>query len=195
LRCRRRWRRPKGRQKARTRDESIARGARHGAAAPLPRGGVQPRTLRTHGRPSMKRPGDLCHGIDPTERPTTSHARVDMTPSPAASAGMGLMGRGTSNALSTAMRPAQNRAIPDGPRPKLLLTRAIGTLRAGGPFASPFLYRCDRLQRVRTANDSVPAGQSLCGAPRRNRTGDPILTMDRGRTAVLTGVSAACATP
>jgi hypothetical protein len=48
----------------------------------------------------MKRPGDLCHGIDPTERPTTSHARVDMTPSPAASAGMGLMGRGTSNVLS-----------------------------------------------------------------------------------------------
>jgi hypothetical protein len=24
----------------------------------------------------------------------------------------------------------------------------------------------------------VSAGQSLCGAPRRNRTGDPILTMD-----------------
>ena len=25
---------------------------------------------------------------------------------------------------------------------------------------------------------SVSTGQSLCGAPRRNRTGDPILTMD-----------------
>ncbi len=33
------------------------------------------------------------------------------------------------------------------------------------------------------------------GAPRRNRTGDPILTMDRGRTAVLAGVSAARTTP
>jgi hypothetical protein len=34
-----------------------------------------------------------------------------------------------------------------------------------------------------------------CGAPRRNRTGDPILTMDREPTAVLAGVSAARATP
>jgi hypothetical protein len=37
---------------------------------------------------------------------------------------------------------------------------------------------------------SVSAGQHLCGAPRRNRTGDPILTMDLAVTAMLTGVSA-----
>jgi hypothetical protein len=36
--------------------------------------------------------------------------------------------------------------------------------------------------RCRTA--SVCAGQSLCGAPRRNRTGDPILTMESPGTAV-----------
>ena len=34
-----------------------------------------------------------------------------------------------------------------------------------------------------------------CGAPRRNRTGDPILTMDRQPTAVLTRVTAAHPTP
>jgi hypothetical protein len=35
---------------------------------------------------------------------------------------------------------------------------------------------------------SVPAGQSLCGAPRRNRTGDPILTMEPPGTAVRIAV-------
>jgi hypothetical protein len=33
------------------------------------------------------------------------------------------------------------------------------------------------------------------GAPRRNRTGDPILTMDRTLSAVLTGVLAGRVTP
>jgi hypothetical protein len=35
-------------------DESIVRSAPLGPFAPLPRGGIQVRTLRTHGRPSMK---------------------------------------------------------------------------------------------------------------------------------------------
>jgi hypothetical protein len=78
----------------------------------------------------------------------------------------------------TAMRPAQNRAIPDSPRPKLLLTRAIGTLRRADPshphsYTDVIGYNGSGRQMT-----SVPAGQSLCGAPRRNRTGDPILTMD-----------------
>ena len=38
---------------------------------------------------------------------------------------------------------------------------------------------------------SVSAGQSGCGAPRRNRTGDPILTMNRQPSAVLASVLAA----
>jgi hypothetical protein len=37
---------------------------------------------------------------------------------------------------------------------------------------------------------AVAAGQSLCGAPRRNRTGDPIPTMNRAPTAVRSSVSA-----
>jgi hypothetical protein len=42
---------------------------------------------------------------------------------------------------------------------------------------------------------SVCAGQGRCGAPRRNRTGDPILTMEPPGTAVRTGVSPAQARP
>jgi hypothetical protein len=42
---------------------------------------------------------------------------------------------------------------------------------------------------------SVSAGQDLCGAPRRNRTGDPILTMEPPGTAVRTAVSAARVRP
>jgi Phosphatidylethanolamine-binding protein len=42
---------------------------------------------------------------------------------------------------------------------------------------------------------SVCAGQSLCGAPRRNRTGDPILTMEPPGTAVRNLVAPARARP
>src|SRR5215216_4241657 len=42
---------------------------------------------------------------------------------------------------------------------------------------------------------SVSAGQGLCGAPRRNRTGDPILTMEPPGTAVRTAVCAGEARP
>ena len=66
----------------------------------IPPRGIQPRTVRTHGRPSMKRPAIPCHGLDPTERPARSHGRVAMTLPPAASAGTGLMRRGTRNVLS-----------------------------------------------------------------------------------------------
>ena len=34
------------------------------------------------------------------------------------------------------MRPAQNRAMPDSPQPKLLLSRAMSALTGRGPFAS-----------------------------------------------------------
>ena len=178
-RCRRRWRRPKGRQKARTRDESIARSARHGAAAPPPRGGVQPRTPRTHGRPSMKRPGDPCHGTDPTERPTTSHARVDMTPSPAASAGMGLMAEGPVMRSVTAMRPAQNRAIPivhdqSSCSPGLL---ALGRADPSHPHSYTDVIGYNGPGRRMT---SVPAGQSLCGAPAGIEPATPSLPSMRG---------------
>jgi hypothetical protein len=42
---------------------------------------------------------------------------------------------------------------------------------------------------------SVSAGHSLCGAPRRNRTGDPILTMEPPGTAVRSAVSPGRARP
>jgi hypothetical protein len=42
---------------------------------------------------------------------------------------------------------------------------------------------------------SVSAGQPGCGAPRRNRTGDPILTMEPPGTAVRTAVSPGHARP
>jgi hypothetical protein len=53
--------------------------------------------------------------------------------------------------------------------------------------------------RVRTVREpeltSVCAGQPGCGAPRRNRTGDPILTMDRRTSAVLSGIFAGHSVP
>jgi hypothetical protein len=70
------------------------------------------------------------HGLDPTERLTRSHARVGMTLPPVASTGTTLTGRGTGMYSVTAMRPAQNRAAPDIPRPTLLLSRAISALAA-----------------------------------------------------------------
>src|SRR4029453_4917683 len=42
---------------------------------------------------------------------------------------------------------------------------------------------------------SVPAGQRLCGAPPRNRPGDPTLTMEPPGTAVRTAVSPGRARP
>src|SRR5512133_1545605 len=42
---------------------------------------------------------------------------------------------------------------------------------------------------------SVSAGQHWCGAPRRNRTGDPILTMEPPGTAVRNTVFAGHARP
>ena len=89
-----------------------------------------------------------------------------------------------------AMRPAQNRAMPDTPRPKALLSRAIRALTARRPFASHSDTEVVGSNGSRRRLTGVCTGQSLCGAPRRNRTGDPILTMDRRSSAVLTGVLA-----
>jgi hypothetical protein len=55
---------------------------------------------------------------------------------------------------------------------------------------------CGRPQTSRNGNrPSVSAGQPGCGAPRRNRTGDPILTMEPPGTAVRTAASPARARP
>jgi hypothetical protein len=58
------------------------------------------------------------------------------------------------------MRPAQMRATPDAPRPKLLLSRAISALT----LRIPFLCGCGRLQGLRTA------------AHQRFRWSEPILS-------------------
>jgi hypothetical protein len=71
---------------------------------------------------------------------------------------------------------------------KVTAQQAIDALTACGRRRIPFHYRCGRPQRLRTATTSVSAVQGLCGAPRRNRTGDPILTMDRQPSAVLSRV-------
>jgi hypothetical protein len=48
----------------------------------------------------------------------------------------GLMGRGTSNVLSYRYATGPIRAVPDPPRPMLLLSSAVGALTASGPFGS-----------------------------------------------------------
>ena len=49
------------------------------------------------------------------------------------------------------MRPAQHRAVPDTPRPKLLLSRAIRALTARKPFGSHSTTDAAGYKRLRTA--------------------------------------------
>jgi hypothetical protein len=72
-----------------------------------------------------------CHRHAPTERPARRHARDGMTLAPAASGYGTHLSRGPGMCSVSAMRPAQHRAIPDTPRPTLLLSRAIRALVAG----------------------------------------------------------------
>jgi hypothetical protein len=124
------WRRhgPQVRQERGQADQSIARSASSRPPASLPARGLQPRTLRD---PSMKRPGDPLHCHGPTEphtqKPRPSRHRPFRLPrawvrdSSVERPGM---------CSVPAMRPAQNRAIPDTPRPKALLSRTISALTA-----------------------------------------------------------------
>ena len=150
------------------------------------------RTLRTHGQLSMKRPAIPSTAMIQPSRTPRSHAR-GRRPAlpPAASAGTTLTGRGTSNVLSY-----RYATRPDSSHTGYLETNVAaqqGYWRSGGSLT----FRIPIPLRMWSAPDgsgrrptSVSAGQSLCGAPRRNRTGDPILTMNRRPSAVLTVVFA-----
>src|SRR5262245_51268241 len=98
------------------------RGGHTARDAPKPRATVHEATRRSP-----------CHGLEPTQRPTRSHARVHMTLPPAATAGTTLRARGTSNVLSYRDAPSPLRAIPETPRPKLLVSRSISALTRADP--------------------------------------------------------------
>src|SRR5512132_3825049 len=70
----------------------------------------------------------------------------------------------------------------------LLVSRAIGALTACGPFASHSNGDAAGHNGPGRQLTSISAGQGLCGAPRRNRTADPILTMYPRPTAMLSNV-------
>jgi hypothetical protein len=57
------------------------------------------------------------------------------------------------------------RAVPDTPRPKLLLSRAIGALTARGPFTSHSTTDVAGCNGSGRRLASVCAGQHPCGAP------------------------------
>jgi hypothetical protein len=143
----------------------------------------------------MKRPGDppVTALIQPSGHQTPRPGRHDpCTPR----AGTGLMGRGTSNVLSYRYATGPIRAVPDPPRPMSLLSRAVGALTASGPLRDPIPLRMwPATNGPGRRNTGVCAGHHLGGAPRRNRTGDPILTMDRRPSAVLTALLAGRAAP
>ena len=99
--------------------------------------------------------------------------------------------------VTSAAEDSGNLTIAGGPpgvppqRPRSRSSRcphdARRTNRAGKPLANggqPFSGR------RQTGCWTRPELLVCCGAPRRNRTGDPILTMDRRLSAVLTGVLA-----
>jgi hypothetical protein len=145
--------------------------------APNPRATVHEATRRSP-----------CHGLDPTERPTPEPHRVGMTLRLPRARDGGHKPRGQGCAQLPLRDQPQHRAIPDTPRPTVLLSRAIRALTARRPFASHSTTDVAGSSGSGRRPTSVFAGQSWCGAPRRNRTGDPILTMDRQPCAVLTRV-------
>jgi hypothetical protein len=161
---------------------------------------VSTRVASSHGQPAQRchrDPAPSGYATSPPRyaatppSPTTS-ASPPMNPTPAFRRGPGRSGMRSCTAMqpSDPEEESQNQATT-------LVTAIIGT--DARPAVRPHpdkgwaLWPVDASSNVTTT--SVSAGQSLCGAPRRNRTGDPILTMDRGRTAVLAGVFAARATP
>jgi hypothetical protein len=103
----------------------------HLAARPLhsPNGGHTAPYAPNPRRPSMKRPGEpLSRPIPPSGPPEATPGRHD--PLLAASAGTTLRDQGISNVLSCRYATSPIRAIPDTPRPKLLLSRAMSALTA-----------------------------------------------------------------
>ena len=185
-----------GKAKLGRRWPSGMRTTRPGRSTP-PAGAVQLRTLRTHRRPSVKRPGAPCHGPDSTERPTRSpHARVDMTLPPAPSAGTTLRGRGTRDVLSYGYATSLASSHTGYSTTKVAAQQDYW--RSGGELA---LYIPIPLRRWSAA--MAPDGDSPVfllvslgvEPPRRNRTGDPIPTMEPPGTAVRTAVSPGPARP
>jgi hypothetical protein len=179
-----------GPQERRQTDASIPRSAPLGAAAPLPRG---PDSLRrsepTGDRPRSAR-RSLCHGLAPAERATSSHTRRHYPSRPPRAQVQHAEAERPVMCSVTAMRPVQIRALPDAPRLTLLLSRARRALMASWPFASHSNADAVADNGSGRRRTSVCAGQNLCRAPRRNRTGDPILTMDWRPSAVLARVIA-----
>jgi hypothetical protein len=166
-----------------------------GAATPLPGG----RTASDAPSPRatvQEAPGDpsVTALLQPSGPPTATPGRHDPSRPPRAQVQHAEVERPVMCSV-TAMRPVQIRAQPDAPLLTLLLSRGRCALMASWPFASH--SNADAVVDNGSGRrlTSVSAGQSLCGAPRRNRTGDPILTMDRRPSAVLTRVFAARAAP
>src|SRR5215208_1639101 len=68
----------------------------------------------------------------------------------------------------------------------------VHTTTISDPLANRWQMAVRRVPGMQQAGCWTRPGLLVwCGAPRRNRTGDPILTMDRRPSAVLTGVFAA----
>jgi hypothetical protein len=86
------------------------------------------------------------------------------------------------------------RARPEPER----LTREVLSIRHAPvqltPNAKTIRAPCTTDPRIEQLT-SLSAGQPMCGAPRRNRTGDPILTMEPPGTAVRNAVSPGHARP
>jgi len=80
---------------------NLSREAHHTARPQHSPEGHTARTLRTHGRPSMKRPGHPpCHGLGPNRAADQKPSPVGMTLPPAASAVTTLMSREARDMLS-----------------------------------------------------------------------------------------------
>ena len=107
---------------------------------------------------------------------------------------MTLTGRGPGMCSVTAMRPAQNRAVPDTDDQRCRSAGLLALWRRADPSHPHSITDVVGDGCERRLN-SISAGESLCGAPRRNRTGDPILTMEPPGTAVRKLVSAGRARP
>jgi hypothetical protein len=177
---------PSGRPSSRTRFTDVA-------ARPGPRNPV----------PTMTRLGSCCSttrlGLAAvTAGPSSCSKAMDNAAAARARSTMTNSPRTTTYAFQSAVGPPDQGGRRTVERTTTLIRAMDKHRRDGRPVRSHpnkgwVLWTAEGSSNATTA--SVCAGHRLGGAPCRNRTGDPILTMDRRPSAVLPIVFAAHATP
>ena len=138
----------------------------YSADAPNPRATVHKATKRSP-----------CHGLDPPERATRSPPGSAWPFRLPGSADTTLTGQGIGNVLSYRYAPSPESSHARYSMTKALVSRAIGAQRRADP-SHPIPLRMWPAARARDGDSLAFLLVRAVRSPRRNRTGDPILTID-----------------